>query len=44
MKLFEKPWLELVELYVQDIVTESYGTENVGPDVNDGDMPAEDQG
>lgn len=43
MKLFEKPWFELVELYAQDIVTESFGTDNVDPDVSDGDMPVEDQ-
>lgn len=42
MKSFEKPWLEIVELYAEDIITESpmtSGSDELGNDINEGDMP-----
>lgn len=43
MKLFEKPWLELVKLYAEDIVTISdgngFGADDLSPDVDDSELP-----
>lgn len=40
MKLFEKPWLEIVKFYAEDIVTESpFGADVLAPDIdNDEDF------
>ena len=37
MKLFEKPWLEIVKFYAEDIVTESptFGTDDIDPGINE---------
>lgn len=40
MKLFEKPWLEIVNFYAEDIVTESvWGADDLDPGIDNTEDP-----